>query len=205
MTKRSAVRKEIARRLAQPDSEGSFPTLVGDSVFVSRPYPAALRNLPVIFIYSARFERDGQEQPPGSLPKVQAWREVMTLQIEIAGAGDDADDQVDAIEDQIGAIFAADETLGGEVESVEWQDTTTEPFGRGDRQALAAGVTYRVTYWREVSEPEGVLPKTIYLNRCPPFGPEAVEDYEPIHTSTSREGRWHDLGYHRDDLDILGD
>jgi len=177
MNPRKEIR-EAAHALIYEGVNGQRPTTAGRNVYATRMAPIWPEHTPAVAVYTRAEEiaqfRDWQ------LPV----KRTLTLAFEVYAAGEDADDQIDAITHEIEERITTDDTLGQRVESVAPASLETgianDAGSRSEEPIIIAVQTMQVAYWTKPQEADtGVIPKHILINACGPFGIE--EEYEEGH------------------------
>jgi hypothetical protein len=176
MHPRTAIRKAIRAVLATPetpvDGEGQalapvYPTPAGANVFDTRTAPITPRVMPAALVYvqADRIDGDAPYQQPGG-----PLRRILTVAVEAAAAGEDADDDVDALCERIEAALDASMNLGGLCETIQLQGTTLEPVGDGAQFFMVALMEFEVVYWTAAEDEDGVVPTKVYGSWAPDIG-----------------------------------
>jgi hypothetical protein len=128
--------------------------VVPGRVYKSRYYPDEV--LPAIGVYtnseSVESHADALNDPKWYSRFAQVW-----VEIKVAAALN-ADDEVDALCASVESALAADQTLGGLSQDVEYQGAAHLSGGAGtERQVMVARLTYRVWYRTSAADPETPL------------------------------------------------
>jgi hypothetical protein len=184
MHRTTAIRHAIHHLLATADAEGAHVTRAGDRVFASRTAPLSPPLMPAILVYAQADRADGdreRNQPDGPM------RRVLTVVIKAAVAGQNADDEVDALCGEIEAALGVQMNLGGLCESIRWQATTLESVGEGAQLFMAGLMAFAVTYWTAAEHPAPDVPTTVYAGTAPLIGPGNETHYRDI-TGTNGTG-----------------
>lgn len=158
---RQRIRDAVAARLA------AAGTLAGGNVFTSRAKPILeilQRRESVLSVYTA--EEKSERDPDGHL-----LRRVVMISIEgAAGGGDELDDYLDTMAEQIEAAIDADPTLGNLLsEEMVLAGTDSEISARGNQQVGAFRMDYECSYITERGVdaglgPEPPIPSELYIN-----------------------------------------
>jgi hypothetical protein len=161
---RQRIRDAIAERLATAE------TLAGPNVFTSRARPILeilQKREAVLSVYTA--DESSQRTKDGRL-----LERTLTASVEAAaGGGDDLDDVLDRLAEQVEAAINADPTLGNLLsDDMELTATTSEITARGNQQVGAFRMDFECKYLTpRITEPAGVLPTQVFVNSFP--GPDA--------------------------------
>ena len=153
-------------RDAVKDSLLAASTLASTNVFTSRAKPVLeilQRQQMVLSVYTSD---ESSTKSPDSHNLVRT----LIVSIEgMAGGGDDLDDMLDTLADQVEAAIDSDPTLGNLLtEEMELQSTTSEITARGNQQVGAFRMDYSCIYMTElIAEIPGVLPTMVYVNPQP--------------------------------------
>lgn len=141
-------------------------TLAGPNVFTSRAKPVLeilQKREAVLSVYTA--DESSTRSPDGY------WSiRTLTVSIEgMAGGGDDLDDVLDAMAEQVEATINTDRTLGTLLSGeLELTGTTSEITARGNMQVGAFRLDLDCEYRTPlIIEEPGVLPTTVYVNPQP--------------------------------------
>jgi len=161
---RQRIRDAIAERLAAAE------TLAGPNVFTSRARPILeilQKREAVLSVYTA--DESSQRTKDGRLLD----RTVVASIEAAAGGGDDLDDVLDRLAEQVEAAIDADPTLGNLLsDDMELTATTSEITARGNQQVGAFRMDFECRYLTpRITEPAGVLPTQVFVNSFP--GPDA--------------------------------
>ena len=182
MRPRTEIRHAVAALLAENSGTGAspvYPTRACRNIYVTRTAPLSPRDMPAVLIYTERDVRDN-ESNFDQVGDEAVTRRILTLNIEAAVAGQDADDDVDTLCGEIEDTINASPNLGGKVESIAWQSTILEATGEGAQIILVALLEYRVTYYTTQESEAGTIPTQVLVNVGAPFGPEHEADYHEI-------------------------
>lgn len=141
-------------------------TDAGANVFTTRARPVLevlQKREMVLSVYTAdeRSERDGTGYN---------LNRTLTLSIEgMAGGGDDLDDILDLLAEQVEAVAFANKTLSNLLaEDLVLESTTMEISARGNMQVGAFRMDFSTMYQTPlIVEQPGVLPDTVYVNPAP--------------------------------------
>lgn len=161
---RQRIRDAVAERLANAE------TLAGPNVFTSRARPILeilQKREAVLSVYTA--DETSQRSRDGHL-----LERTLTVSIEAAaGGGDDLDDVLDVLAEQVEAAIDADPTLGFLLsDDMELTATTSEITARGNQQVGAFRMDFEAKYLTQrITEQPGVLPTQVFVNPTP--GPDA--------------------------------
>ena len=164
MHHRQRIRDAIAERLV------TAATLAGANVFTSRARPILeilQKREAVLSVYTA--DESSQRTKDGQL-----LERTVTASVEAAaGGGDDLDDTLDLLAEQVEAAIDADPTLGNLLsDDMELTATTSEITARGNQQVGAFRMDFECKYLTpRITEPAGVLPTQVFVNSFP--GPDA--------------------------------
>lgn len=157
---RQRIRDAVKQRLLAAN------TLAGTNVFTSRARPVLeilQRQQMVLSVYTSD---ENSEPSPDSYNLVRT----LTVSIEgMAGGGDDLDDVLDNLAEQVEAAIDADDTLGTLLtEPMELQSTVSEITARGNQQVGAFRMDFEAQYTTPlITELPGVLPTMVYVNPQP--------------------------------------
>lgn len=169
---RQRIRDAVAARLLAAN------TLAAANVFTSRARPVLeilQKQQKVLSVYTGD-ESSAQNNDGHHLVRT------LTVSIEgMAGGGDDLDDILDAMAEQVEAVIDADTTLANLLsEELELQSTTSEIVARGNQQVGAFRMDYTCAYITEPAVnpddalwPEHPLPTEITTTLVP--GADAYE------------------------------
>jgi hypothetical protein len=157
---RQRIRDAVAQRLLAAN------TLACTNVFTSRARPVLeilQKRESVLSVYTG--DENSTDSPDGQ-------HRVRTLIVSIegmAGGGDDLDDTLDTMTEQVEAAIDADPTMGKLLaEPMELQATTSEISARGNQQVGAFRMDFECQYMTPlIEELPGVLPTTVYVNPHP--------------------------------------
>lgn len=171
---RQRIRDAVAQRLLDAN------TLAGTNVFTSRARPVLeilQRQQMVLSVYTG--DENSTDSPDG-------YNRVRTLTVSIegmAGGGDDLDDILDNLAEQVEAAIDEDDTLGTLLTApLDLQSTVSEITARGNQQVGAFRMDFECEYLKALPTttddalwPERPLPTEITTNLVPT--PEA---YVPV-------------------------
>jgi hypothetical protein len=165
---RQRIRDAVAQRLLAAN------TLAGTNVFTSRARPVLeilQRQQMVLSVYTS--DESSTDSPDG-------YNRVRTLTVSIegmAGGGDDLDDVLDNLAEQVEAAIDDDDTLGTLLtEPMELQSTVSEITARGNQQVGAFRMDFSCDYMTAAASatatedalwPERPLPTEITTNLVP--------------------------------------
>jgi len=157
---RQRIREAVKDRLLAAD------TMAGTNVFTSRARPVLeilQRQQMVLSIYTG--DESSTSSPDG-------YNLVRTLTVSIegmAGGGDDLDDVLDNLAEQVEAAINEDDTLCTLLtEPMEMQTTTSEITARGNQQVGAFRMDFEAEYITPlITEVPGTLPTMVYVNPQP--------------------------------------
>lgn len=144
MSTRSAVRKKLVELIAQN-------TLAEDRVYSNRARSVWPEELPLIAVYTRTENCSEFSKAPRTIK-----RELLVAVECIAKADDSLDDTLDQMAEEVEAAIGSDESLGELCSDVLLQDTEMTLSGDGNTLYGSAILTYRVTYFSELVEPEAV-------------------------------------------------
>lgn len=163
---RQLIRDAVAQRLLAATTEA------GSNVFTSRSRPVLeilQRRESVLSVYT------GDETSAASPDGYNLVR-TLTVSIEgMAGGGDDLDDLLDTLAEQVEAAINTDDTMGTLLsEPLELQSTVSEITARGNQQVGAFRMDFQAQYLTPlITEVPGVLPTMVYVNPRP-----VTDDYD---------------------------
>lgn len=176
MHPRQTIRHALRQRLRGAD--GAHPTAAGRKVYASRAVPVMASHLPALLIYTTSDRRDTRfsDAQDGVI------RHILTVAVEVAAAGEDADDQVDSLCAEVEAVLATDANLGGAVESLTWQQTEIDLAGDGDAPVVAARMEWEAVYYTVPAEEDAGTPPPsgVYASWAPDIGLPHEDDYVDI-------------------------
>ena len=161
---RQRIRDAVAARLT------AAGTLAGANVFTSRARPILeilQKREAVLSVYTA--DETSDRDPDGYL-----LRRTLVVSIEgAAGGGDDLDDYLDLMAEQVEAAIDTDPTLGALLtEEMVLTATASEISARGNQQVGAFRIDYECVYLSERGVdaglgPEPPLPNSVHVNSDP--------------------------------------
>lgn len=161
---RQRIRDAVAERLLAAE------TLAGPNVFTSRARPILeilQKREMVLSVYTAdeNSKRNGDSY---------LLERTLTVSIEgAAGGGDDLDDILDQLTEQVENTINADPTLANLLSGeLVLTSTASEISARGNQQIGAFRMDFECSYLTErIAEQEGILPTKVYIESIP--GPVA--------------------------------
>lgn len=161
---RQRIRDAVAARLA------AAGTLAGANVFTSRARPILeilQKRESVLSVYTA--DENSDRDPDGYL-----LRRTLVVSIEgAAGGGDDLDDHLDLMAEQVEDAINADPTLGALLtDEMVLTATASEISAKGNQQVGAFRMDYECVYLSERGVdaglgPEPPLPNSVHINSDP--------------------------------------
>lgn len=158
-------------------TDGARPTTAGRKVYASRVVPIMPSHFPALLVYTTTDKRDASAPYEAN----GIVRHLLTVNVEVAAGGEDADDQVDALCAEVEAVLATDANLGGAVESLTWQQTEIDLAGDGDQPVVAARMELEAVYYTAPPEEEpGTLPSGVYASWAPDIGPPHEGHYTDV-------------------------
>lgn len=144
MSKRSEIRAKLVELISQN-------TMAEDRVYGNRARSVWPEELPLIAIYTRNETCTEFEKSPRTLK-----REALVAIECIAKADESLDDTLDQMAEEVEAAIGSDESLGDVCSDCILQDTETTLSADGNTMFGSAVLTYRVTYFSELVEPEAV-------------------------------------------------
>ena len=179
-TRRKDIRHAVRDLLGTADADGNYPTNVGEHVYATRMVPVDLERQDVIAVYTFDDQIDDEH---GWEPD-QSNRRLLTLAIEIITGGEDADDRLDDLTEQVEAVLAKDPQLtngDGNPRTEQAQLQGLEVGRPQDYDRILIGrMTWLLPYWTVEPVAAGSPPSQVLLNVGEPFGYEGYHEYEPV-------------------------
>ncbi len=137
----STKRKQIRQYLAQV-LKGK--TAAGDNVFDSRARKLFESEMPAILVYTSDEKISVFNASPRELQRV------LSVKIEVAAqGGDELDDTLDDIAEQIESVMREEQTLNDYASDVVLTQAQTEISAEGEQSSGGCVLTYDVTYYTD--------------------------------------------------------